>query len=164
MGTLALIQEDRRKLDRIMSWQGLRRISWFRYDCRPKELTVTQYFLTLPHDSAEEPTMESMKDLDPTELEAVFAAVDEFNTALKDSRALRFAGGLNPPSSAKTVDASTGRAVVTDGPFVEAPEYVGGFWVIEADDEATAVEWAARASTALQSRIEVRALQERPQD
>jgi hypothetical protein len=125
---------------------------------------VTQYFLTLPHDSAAEPTMASMQELDPAELQKVIAAVDEFNTALKDSGALRFAGGLHPPSSAKTVDASTGQAVVTDGPFVEAPEYVGGFWVIEVDDEATAVDWAARASKALQSRVEVRALQERPQD
>jgi hypothetical protein len=125
---------------------------------------VTQYFLTLPHDSAAEPTMESMREADPAEFEAVFAAVAEFNTALQDSGALRFAGGLHPPSSAKTVDTSTGRAVVTDGPFVEAPEYVGGFWVIEVDDEATAVDWAARASAALQSRVEVRALQEPPAD
>ena len=124
---------------------------------------MTQYFLTMPHDSATEPTMESMQEFDPAELAAVMAAVDEFNTALKDSGAWLFAGGLNPPSTAKTVDATSGETRVLDEPFVEAPSYVGGFWVIEAVDEAAAIEWATRASAAVQSRIEVRALQEAPQ-
>ena len=120
---------------------------------------MTQYLLSLPHDTAESPTMESM---DPAELEAVMAAVGEFNTALQDSGSFRFAGGLHPPSSAKTVDATGGEAVVTDGPFVEAREYVGGFWVIDAADLDAAVEWGTRASRALGGRIEVRALQEAP--
>ncbi|GAA1814676.1 YciI family protein [Agromyces neolithicus] len=124
---------------------------------------MTQYFLTMPHDTATEPTMESMQEFDPAELAAVMAAVDEFNTALKDSGAWLFAGGLNPPSTAKTVDASSGETQVLDEPFVEAPSYVGGFWVIEAADEPAAVEWAAKASAAVQSRIEVRALQEAPE-
>ena len=124
---------------------------------------MTQYFLTMPHVSATEPTMESMQAFDPAELAAVMAAVDEFNTALKDSGAWLFAGGLNPPSTAKTVDATSGETRVLDEPFVEAPSYVGGFWVIEAADEAAAVEWATRASAAVQTRIEVRALQEPPE-
>jgi hypothetical protein len=121
---------------------------------------VTQFFLTVPHDSAEEPTMESM---DPGVLEAALAAVEEFNADLQKSGAFRFAGGLHPPSSAKTVDATSGEPEVVDGPFVEAPEYVGGFWVIEADDEDAAVRWATQASKALGGRIEVRAFQD-PQD
>ncbi len=124
---------------------------------------MTQYFLTMPHDSATEPTMQSMQEFDPAELAAVMAAVDEFNTALKDSGAWLFAGGLNPPSTAKTIDATSGETRVLDEPFVEAPSYVGGFWVIEAADEAAAIEWATRASAAVQSRIEVRALQEAPE-
>jgi len=124
---------------------------------------MTQYFLTVPHDTADEPTMASMQEADPAELAAVMAAVDEFNTALQDTGALLYAGGLNPPSTAKTVDVSSGETRVLDEPFVEAPSYVGGFWVIEAADDAAAVEWATRASTALQCRIEVRALQERPE-
>jgi hypothetical protein len=124
---------------------------------------MTQYFLTMPHDSATEPTMESMQAFDPDELAAVMAAVDEFNTALHESGAFRFAGGLHPPSTAKTVDASSDEPRVLDAPFVEAPAYVGGFWVIEAPDEASAVEWATRASRAVQTPIEVRALQEEPE-
>ena len=124
---------------------------------------MTQYFLTVPHDSAEEPTMESMQEFDPAEFAAVIAAVDAFNAELKESGAFVFAGGLNPPSTAKTVDASSGEPRVLDEPFVEAPSYVGGFWVIEAADDAAAVEWTTKAALALQGRIEVRALQEAPE-
>jgi hypothetical protein len=119
-----------------------------------------QFFLTVPHDTAEEPTMASM---DPADLKAALAAVEEFNRDLEESGAFRFAGGLHPPSSAKTVDATDDQPVVVDGPFVEAPEYVGGFWVIEAEDEDAAVRWATKASKALGGRIEVRAFQD-PQD
>jgi hypothetical protein len=118
-----------------------------------------QFFLTVPHDSAEEPTMDSM---DPADLDAALAAVAKFNADLEESGAFRFAGGLHPPSTAKTVDASGDRPVVVDGPFVEAPEYVGGFWVIEAEDQDAAVRWATQASKALGGPIEVRAFQEPP--
>ena len=49
-----------------------------------------------------------------------------------------------------------------NAPFVEAPEYLGGFWVIDVADETTALDWAARASKALGGRIEVRAFQAPP--
>ncbi|GAB4006442.1 hypothetical protein GCM10029992_57100 [Glycomyces albus] len=73
---------------------------------------MTQYFLSLPHDSNEEPTMATM---DPAELQEVMAEVGAFNTALQESGAFVFAGGLQPPSTATTVDA-TG----------ENPEYTPG--------------------------------------
>lgn len=120
---------------------------------------MTQYFLTMPHDSAAEPTMENM---DPADFAEVFAAVDAFNTSLRDAGAWVFAGGLQPPSTAKTVDCTGDSPVVADEPFVEAAEYVGGFWIIEAADEAAAVDWATQAASAVQGRIEVRALQEEP--
>lgn len=124
---------------------------------------MTQYFLTLPHDSAEEPTMESMQAMDPAELEAVMAAVGRFNDALVEAGAFVHAGGLQPPSTAITVDATGAEAKHTPGPFVEATEYVGGFWIIEASDEGSALAWAEQCSAAVQSRIEVRALQENPE-
>jgi hypothetical protein len=71
---------------------------------------------------------------------------------------------VQPPSTARTVDATTEPTQLIDAPFVEASSYVGGFWVIEADSEADAVRWATKASKAVQIRIEVRALQEAPQD
>ncbi|MEU4364426.1 YciI family protein [Promicromonospora sp. NPDC023987] len=124
---------------------------------------MTQYFLTLPHDSAEEPTMESMQEMDPAELEAVFAAVGAVNTALTESGALVTAGGLHPPSTAITVDATAGEPKRVPGPFVEAAEYVGGFWIIDVADEETALGWAEQCAKALHARIEVRALQEKPE-
>jgi hypothetical protein len=123
---------------------------------------VTEYFLTVPHDSGDEPTMESMEEFDPALLEQMIAEMDAFNTDLKESGAFRYAGGLQPPSTAKTVTDADGAASVHDAPFVEADAYVGGFWVIDVADEATAIEWARRAAAALGSRIEVRALQEEP--
>jgi hypothetical protein len=110
---------------------------------------MTQFLLSVPHDSDEEPTMETM---DPAELEAAMAATG----------AIIFAGGLMPPSSAITVDNTGGSLSTTNGPFVEAPQYLGGFWVIDVADQETAVDWAARASKALGSRIEVRAFQVPP--
>ncbi|CAM3333582.1 YciI family protein [Occultella aeris] len=124
---------------------------------------MTQYFLTIPHDTAEEPTMVSMQELDPAELEAMMAAVDKFNTDLNAAGAFITAGGLQPPSTAITVDATGTETTRTPGPFVEATEYVGGFWIIEASDEERALTWAEQASAALGSRIEVRALQEEPE-
>lgn len=125
---------------------------------------MTEYFLTVPHDSADEPTMESMQEFDPALLEQMIAEMDAFNAALKESGAFRYAGGLQPPSTAKTVTVTEGVASVRDAPFIEAEGYVGGFWIIDVADEASAVEWARRAAAALGSRIEVRALQEEPSD
>lgn len=124
---------------------------------------MTHYFLTIPHDSTEEPTMESMQEMDPAELEAMMAAVDRFNTALNEAGAFVHAGGLHPPSTAITVDATGTETTRTPGPFVEATEYVGGFWIIDAPDEDAALAWAEQCSAALHSRIEVRALQENPE-
>lgn len=125
---------------------------------------MTKHFLTIPHDTAEEPTMESMQDIDPAELEAMMAAVDKFNTDLEEAGAFVTAGGLQPPSTAITVDATGGAPRRTPGPFVEATEYVGGFWIIDAPDQEKALGWAEQASAALGSRIEVRALQEEPEE
>lgn len=119
---------------------------------------MTQYFLTVPHDSADEPTM---ADMDPADLERTLAAVDAFNADLEKSGALVFAGGLHPPSTATTVDNTGDSPVHAKEPFVQADSYVGGFWVVEAADEAAALAWADQASAALGGRIEVRAFQER---
>src|SRR4029453_3163522 len=110
----------------------------------------------MPHDSAEEPTMATM---DPAELAEAMAAAGAFIEELTASGVLVFAGGLHPPSTATTVD-NTGDALQAEpGPYTEAPEYLGGLWVIEAADEDAAVAWAAKATKALSTRIEVRAFQ-----
>ena len=120
---------------------------------------MTQYLLSLPHDSAEEPTMATM---DPAELEATMAVAGVFIQELVASGALVFAGGLHPASTAVTVDNTGNELALADGPYTQAPEYLGGLWVIEAPDQEAAVAWAAKASKALGGRIEVRAFQEVP--
>ena len=122
---------------------------------------MPQYLLSLPHGTDESPTLESM---DPAEAEAAMAAAGAFIEALMSSGAFRFAGGLHPPATAVTVDNTGAQLQRTAGPYVEAPEYLGGFWVIEVADQGTAVDWAAKASRALESRVEVRAVQEAPTD
>ncbi|MEL7977916.1 YciI family protein [Isoptericola sp. F-RaC21] len=122
---------------------------------------MTLYLLSVPHDSETEPTMATM---DPAELEATLAAVGAFNATLEESGALRFAGGLHPPSTATTIDGAPDVPTVTPGPFVEAPEYLGGLWVIEAPDDDAAIAWGTRAAEALGGRVEVRAFQDVSQD
>ena len=90
-----------------------------------------------------------MESMDPAELEAAMAAAGAFIEELVASGAFVFAAGLHPPSTATTVN-HTGEAVVlASGPYVEAAEYLGGFWVIDAADQDAAVAWAAKASKAL---------------
>jgi hypothetical protein len=120
---------------------------------------MPQYLLSLPHDTDESPTLESM---DPAEAEAAMAAAGAFIEELMGSGAFLFAGGLQPPSTAVTVDHTGDAPVRTAGPFVDAPEYLGGFWVVEAATQEDALVWAEKASRAMSSRVEVRALQEAP--
>ena len=68
-----------------------------------------------------------------------------------------FVGGLQPPTRARTIRAaSNGGVLVTDGPFVEAKEHVGGFWVLECASLDEAVEWGKKATVACRAPVEVR--------
>jgi len=120
---------------------------------------MTQYLISVSHDTAEAPTMETM---DPAEIQPIIDAVGAFNQKLQDAGAWVFAGGLQPIQSATGVDYTGDEAVVTDGPFVESKEYLGGFWVIEAADDAEALQWAKEGSKACSGRVEVRAFQDEP--
>ena len=91
--------------------------------------------------------------------EAMIAAMEEterYNQKLRDEGYWVFAGGLKAPSSASVVDGQDGSPVVTDGPYLESKEHIGGFWIIEAPDFATALALAAEASKACQGKVEVR--------
>ncbi len=98
------------------------------------------------------------------EMMAAFAAVDEFNADLASSGAWVFAGGLQAPDTATIVDATAGSAVMTDGPYAETKEQLGGFWVVTAPDLDAALDLGARASVACGERIEVRPFQVEPED
>src|SRR5579863_7730588 len=71
------------------------------------------------------------------------AALDSFNERLQAEGHWVLAGGLGAPGSATVIDNRDGAGLVSDGPFVESKEYLGGFWVIEAPDLDVALKLAA---------------------
>ena len=90
------------------------------------------------------------------EMEEAFAATGAFNDKLKADGYWVFAGGLEPASTATTVDGQGESAVVTDGPYLETKEVLGGFWVIDAPDLDVALRLAAEGSKACRGTVEVR--------
>lgn len=96
------------------------------------------------------------------DIQVVFAAVDRFNTLLKAADALVFGGGLMPASAATVVDGRGDEPLITDGPYLETREYLGGFWVIAAEDLDAALAWAREASAACLAPVEVRPFQDEP--
>jgi hypothetical protein len=93
-------------------------------------------------------------------MQQMFADVDKYNKKLQDAGAWVFGGGLHPPTTATVVRNQRGDVLVTDGPFAEAKEQLGGFWIIKAPDLDAALKWAAEASAACQGPVEVRPFQE----
>ncbi len=99
---------------------------------------------------------EEVYDTPLEDMQASFEAVDKFNQKLQAAGQWVFGGGLERPSTASVVDNTQGKNVVTDGPYLEAKEHIGGFWVINVDDLDAALRWAAECSAACRSPIEVR--------
>ena len=89
-------------------------------------------------------------------MEAAFAATDVFNETLKARGHWVFAGGLQPASTATVVDGQGEKPVLTDGPYLETKELIGGFWIIDAPDLDVALTLAAEGSKACMGRVEVR--------
>lgn len=118
---------------------------------------MTQYMLSVHHDGSED-----FASMDESTLQAMFTAVDAFNTELQAAGQWVFAGGLQPIEASTTVDATGSEALVTDGPFSESKEYLGGFWIIEAADLDDALAWAKRGSAACRGKVEVRPFQDEP--
>ena len=76
------------------------------------------------------------------------AEMMKFNRALKDAGILRALDGLHPPSMGARVSFKGGKASVTDGPFAETHEVLGGYWIIDVASKVDAVAWAKRAPMA----------------
>lgn len=87
------------------------------------------------------------------------AAVDammRYNDELQKAGILRGLNGLHPPSMGARVSFATGAPVVTDGPFAEAKEVLGGYWIIEAASLQEAVAWAKKCPAGANETIEIR--------
>jgi|SRR5689334_10331849 len=92
----------------------------------------------------------------PDEMAAIAADVAEFDDELRAAGVWVFSGGLFPPGTATVLRPKDGGALVSDGPFAEGKEHLGGLCVIAVADLDEALEWAGRAMRATGLPIEVR--------
>lgn len=93
------------------------------------------------------------------EMQQSFADTGAFNDKLERDGHFVFADGLAQATTATTVDGRSDTPVFTDGPYLEAKEHLGGFWVIEAADLDEALALAAEGSKACRGKVEVRPFQ-----
>ncbi len=96
----------------------------------------------------------------PEVIEHMYAAVDVFNKKTMESGNWVFGGGLHPANTATVVRNEGGKVTMTDGPFIEAKEQLGGFWVLKAADLDAALALATEASEACGAPVEVRPFQD----
>jgi hypothetical protein len=99
-------------------------------------------------------------DYDPSvETEAMARDIDALNDEMVAAGVRIFVGGLSPVSSAKSLRAQpNGKVLITDGPYTEAKEHIGGFWVLEAASLDDALAWGRKAVVACRAPVEVRAV------
>ena len=114
---------------------------------------MNQYLLSVWHDEDYE------LDFTSEEAQRMVAQVSAFNEEIAAKGIEVFAGGLHPASSATVVRAQGGEVSMTDGPYAESKEQMGGFWVIEAEDMDAALDWAKKAAAACEGPVEVRPFQ-----
>jgi hypothetical protein len=111
---------------------------------------MKQYLLSIYQPTGEAP---------PEVLERVMRDLDALNEEMKAAGAWVFAGGLHPPSTATVVRSTGSEALVTDGPFAETKEHLGGFTIVRAPDLDAALEWGRRLAAATTLPVEVRPFQ-----
>jgi hypothetical protein len=103
-------------------------------------------------------------DYDPsTEGEAMSRDIHALNREMVAAGVRTFVGGLSAPSSARSLRAQPdGKVLITDGPYLETKEHIGGFWVLEAADLDEALAWGRKAVVACRAPVEVRQLFQKP--
>ena len=94
--------------------------------------------------------------LDPERVRAMM----KYNEALKDAGVLITLDGLHPPSTGARVSFAGGKPLVTDGPFTEAKEVLGGYWMIDVKSREEAIAWAKKCPASANEVIEIRQVQE----
>jgi hypothetical protein len=88
------------------------------------------------------------------------AKMMKYNESLQKAGVLLALDGLHPPSAGARVSFSGGKPKVTDGPFIEAKEVIGGYWMIQVKSKEEAIEWASRCPASDNEVIEIRQVQE----
>ncbi len=89
-------------------------------------------------------------------MKRIYALHDE----MKDAGTLVFTGGLHAPSTATVLHEKNGEMLITDGPYIEGKEHLGGFTIIQAPDLDSALEWGRKLAAAVTLPVEVRPLHE----
>jgi len=109
---------------------------------------MTQYLVAIYHPD----------DFDPSvETEATIREIHALNREMIAAGARKFAAGLSSVSNARSLRAQPdGKVLVTDGPYTETKEHIGGFWVLEAADLNEALAWGRKAVIACRAPVEVR--------
>ena len=113
---------------------------------------MTQYLLSVHND--DRPVYPT-----PEDMEQAFADTGRVNDEMRAAGQWVFAGGLQPSTTAKVVRRKDSGLMRTDGPYLEAKEHIGGFWILDCPDEQTALAWAERAAVACRGDVEVRPFQ-----
>jgi hypothetical protein len=110
---------------------------------------MPQYLVAIQHPENYEPALED---------DAMIREISALNEEMQAAGTRFFAGGLQSPSQAKSLRKLPGGNVsVTDGPYLEAKEYIGGFWILECADMEEALAWGRKAVAACRVPVEVRA-------
>lgn len=110
---------------------------------------MTQYLVAIHHPDNYDPA--AMED------EAMHRDIDVLNDEMVAAGIRIFVGGLRPASNARSIRAQAdGKASITDGPYLETKEHIGGFWVLEAQSLDEALEWGRKAAIACRAPVEVR--------
>lgn len=92
----------------------------------------------------------------PEEMQTFMQRVIALEAEMDESSTFVFGGALHGPDAATVVDLSGGEVVMTDGPFTESKEHIGGFYIINAEDLDAALAWAGKVAAAINHPIEVR--------
>ena len=110
---------------------------------------MAQFLVTIHHPDNYDPS---------TEGEAMQNDIHALNKEMQAAGVRIFAGGLTSASNAKSLRAQPGgKVLITDGPYLETKEHVGGFWILEAADLDEALAWGRKAVVACRAPVEVRA-------
>jgi hypothetical protein len=118
---------------------------------------MPQYLVAIQHPDGYDGTLEG---------EAMRRDISALNQEMIAAGVRIFAGGLTPASDAKSLRKQpTGEVLITDGPYLETKEHVGGFWLLQCADMDEALAWGRKATVACRVPVEVRAfLEYRPKE
>ncbi|MBX7159406.1 MAG: YciI family protein [Acidimicrobiia bacterium] len=116
---------------------------------------MPQYLLSVMHDDEYDTDI----DVEDPDVQRLHAQVGAVNEELAAAGAWVFGAGLMPASSATVVRSIDGDVSMTDGPYAETKEQMGGFWIIEVSDLDAALTWAGKCAAACEGPVEVRPMQ-----